>query len=195
MTVELISRINAKAQDLRMLPPGFDRLSSSDICHAISMFDTKGARLLGRVMYADQPSFAKELQHELLLALKVAAMQEKWHNIAPLAKLSGVAVTIYCAPERCRQCKGIGQKLWGARVVRCQACTRKAENGDVSHGYQRVYFTDIAQKLGITKFSMTRIWKQRYGLAIRLLMKWDEQCWDGFRLALRRKFDNRQRSG
>lgn len=195
MTVELISRLNAKVQDTRMLPPGFERLTPPDISHAISMFKTKGARLLGRVMYADQPSFAHELQRELFDELKTKARHEGWHKIGPLSKLAAVAVTVYCTQERCHQCRGIGEKKWGARIIRCPACTRRVseENEptvEVSHGYRRVFLTDIARHLGITKETMTRTWKPRYGLAMDILMRWDQQCWDGFKKALA----NRQRN-
>lgn len=193
MTVELISRLNAKVQDTRMLPPGFEQLTPPDVSHAISLFRTKGARLLGRVMYADQPSFAKELQHELLLELKAKAREWKWHNIGPLAKLSAIAVNVYCAAERCRKCNGIGEKKWGARITRCPACTRQIAKGvEVSHGYQRVYHSDIARELGVSTVNMSKTWRPRYGVALSILAKWDEQCWDGFRLALSRKtVDNR----
>lgn len=197
MSVELISRLNAKSQDLRMLPPGFERLGASDLSHAISLIQIKGARLLARVVYADQKSFAAELTHELLLCLKDHARLEKWHNTAPLKKLVAVAVTVYCAPQRCRKCQGIGERMWGAKKIQCPVCTATIGFSDEpvkrGSGWSRVYWSDIAAEIGVAKETMSRTWKRRYGLAIRTLMNWDRMVWDDLANAIKR-LDNRQQS-
>ena len=198
MSVELISRLNAKSQDLRMLPPGFEVLTQSDLSHAISLIQIKGARLLARVAYADQKSFAPELSHELLLRLKEAAKREKWHNTAPIKKLAAVAVTVYCAPQRCQKCRGLGERMWGAKKIQCPICVATigfpGETVKRGSGWSRVYWSDIAFEIGVVKETMSRTWKRRYGLAIRVLMNWDRMVWDDLAKAIKR-LDNRQRNG
>jgi type II secretory ATPase GspE/PulE/Tfp pilus assembly ATPase PilB-like protein len=167
-----------------MLPPGFENLTAPDISHAISLIPVKGARLLARVCYAEQKSFADELEHELLLKLKRAARREKWHNTKPLKRLARIVVAVY-VPERCPACRGVGYKQRGEKIVRCVVCTVKvSETATVSHGWGRVYYSDIARELGVTTVTMSRTWKRRYGLALDVLTRWDQQCWDGFAKAL-----------
>lgn len=171
-----------------MLPPGFDNLGPADVSHAISLIPVKGARLLARVMYADQKSFAPELEHELLQVIKRVAKRRKWHNISPLKKMTAIAVTVYCAAERCHKCKGIGERKWGAKIIHCPRCKVRLEGKvEKGHGWQRVYHSDIAHELGVSQEQFSRTWKRRYGLALDILMRWDGRCWNGLSRAIREK--------
>lgn len=187
MAIELLGHLNAKGQNLSFLPAGFDSLDQEDICHAVSMVQSTGARLLGRVRYADQPVFLDELQHQLMLELKRYALREKWKNITPMVTMVRIIPDMYCKVPRCRKCKGIGQRMWGNRLVTCRVCR--------GHGWEFIPQSDIAEKLKVSESEYTRTWRKRVGLAFDILARWDQILCDEFAKAIRRKsesVDNRK---
>ena len=175
--IELLGRINPKAQDLLMLPPGFMALSQIDVAHGLGKVRGRGPRLLGRVMYAEQMEFAPALEYHLLARLKIAAKLENWHNIAHLPSVAKVSTQLYTKPKRCGKCKGRGSRQWAARVIVCPRCCGSS--------WEPIHNSDLAEAIGVSHSAYTRIWSKRMGLALDILAGWDRRCINGFSNAMR----------
>lgn len=177
MNDEIMSRLNAHAQDWGMLPPGFGSLGQQDIAMALGFVHGSGPRLLGRVRYAQQDIFAKPLAELLAKKLKLWGRNSKWKNLGPIPRLAEAAVECYCAPKRCGSCKGIGQRVWANRVIVCPAC------GGSTWRVYRPY--EMASYIGVDDANWARTWAARLGVALDILAGWDRRCLAGFDRSLR----------
>ena len=179
MSVELLALLNAKIKDIRLLPPGFEHITDQDISFALSFVPGDGPRLLGRIKYADQTAFLASLEYNLYKELKHRARLEKWRNLRPLRALSRLAVSVYTSPKRCKRCRGIGEKKWGAKIIVCPRCEGST--------WEPIFSVDFADAIGV---SDTRwpTWRKRLGTALDILAGWDDLCIRGFSKALK-KFD------
>lgn len=176
--MEILALLNPHGKDLRMLPPGFQHLTSTDISHAISFIKTKGPRLVGRYKHAEQEVFKNSLNNELLIVLQKTAKANKWKNIESLQRLADVAVNLYCRPQRCSQCKGVGKRIWGDRIIVCDKC-----DGSTWNTYSDA---EIAKAIGIDRSNFGRVHKERLSVAIRILIDWDRICCSTIRKSMRR---------
>lgn len=175
-TAELLSMLNTRSPDLKMLPPGFGSLSTIDIAHALAKVHSDGARLLGRVMYAQQPSRMMDLVRTVHAELKLIAANKRWKNTEPLWRLAAVAVDLYCFPKRCTKCDGIGQRQWGAKVVVCGRCKGST--------WEPIQDRSLSRTLGMAPSTFIQIWHSRLGAALDILSKMDQDCIKGLNRAL-----------
>lgn len=176
--MEILALLNPHSKDLRMLPPGFQHLTPSDISHAVSFIRTKGPRLVGRYKHAEQEVFRNPLNKELLIILSKTAKANKWKNIDNLQMLADVAVTLYCKPQRCTQCKGVGRRKWGDRIIICDKCDGSTWNS--------LSDAVIARAIGVDPSNFIRVHKERLSVAIRILIDWDRICCNTIRKSMRR---------
>lgn len=176
--MEILALLNPHGKDLRMLPPGFQHLTSTDISHAISFIRTKGPRLIGRYKHAEQEVFKNSLNNELLISLQKTAKANKWKNTENLQRLADVAISLYCKPKRCTQCKGIGRRKWGDRIIVCSKC-----DGSTWNTYSDA---SISRFLGVEPSNFVRVHKERLSVAIRTLIDWDRICCNTIRKSMRR---------
>ncbi len=175
--MEILALLNPHSKDLRMLPPGFQHLTSQDISHALSYIKTKGPRLVGRYKHAEQLVYKKSLNDELFKAMQKTAKLNKWKNTQSLHKLTEIAVDVYCHQPRCKTCKGIGERMWGARKIVCPKCGGSTWN--------RIYDTDIAEAAGIDHSAYAKTHKERFGAAMETLRQWDRICCEVLRKSMR----------
>lgn len=173
---ELLSMLNTRSPDLKMLPPGFGALSTIDVAHALAKVDGEGARLIGRVLYAQQDARMFDLMKVLYNKLAAEAHYKRWKNTTPLWKAAGVAVDLYCYPERCIQCQGIGERRWGARVVVCSRCK--------GNTWEPLRDARFAKKLGVSAAAFNTTWSKRLRFAYDLLAEMDRDCIKGLSRAL-----------
>ncbi len=164
---EILGRINAKTMNYKAISPGFGSLTGIDVAHALSFVDGNGPRLIGRLRYADQPQFANALKHELVQALKAKAKAAKW-SVGIIPHVAELAILTYCHPQRCRKCQGIGERMWGGRIVVCSRC----------HGSTWEPTKDVGSKS--SELSRT------YGEALVILGDWDRLCINGLIEGLKR---------
>lgn len=178
MSAELLALLNAKIKDLRLLSPGFERITAHDISFALSFVRGAGPRLLGRVRYADQFIFLPPLQYQLLCVLKHRAIIEKWRNIKPLKPLAGLAISVYASPKRCSRCHGHGEKVWGGKILACPRCGVKQADGSLTKGtgWEPIFNIDFARAIGVSKSKWGETWRKRFGIALDILAKWDNRC-------------------
>jgi len=166
--MEILALLNPHSKDLRMLPPGFQHLTSQDISHALSYIKTKGPRLVGRYKHAEQLVYKKSLNDELFKAMQKTAKLNKWKNTQSLHKLTEIAVDVYCHQPRCKTCKGIGERMWGARKIVCPTC-----NGST---WLQISDAEISRTIGVDPSNYHRVHKDRMTIAMRILADWDRIC-------------------
>ena len=183
MMLELLSYLEPKTQDIRGLPPGFGKLNQADIAHALSYVHGRGPRLLGRVKYALQDEFLAPLEYQLTKSLKHRARVEYWRAIGPLPSCSKLAVKLYARPDRCQKCDGVGERLWGARIIICPRCTNSK--------WEPVTNASMSRFIGVDRANFERVWKSRLGVAMAVLGGWDNRCVGGLRKALDKPQQNR----
>ena len=161
MNPEIISILNARSPDMRMLPRGYGALSQIDIAHALGRVENDGARYLGRVLWAEQDQLATPLADCLYSQLLSHARRYRWKNTKALFNLSRLSVQLYCHPKRCVKCKGIGQRHIANKVYICARC-----NGSTWHVDSQA---TLARHIGVGKDAWSRVWEYRLKEALAIL--------------------------
>lgn len=118
-------RLNSKNQYLEgaMSSKDFGALSQQDYALAMALVKLPGARLLGRVKYAEQNEFYKGLVREVFFHIKPTAHKRRWKlTRAELYRLCETAVYEHIHPRKCRKCRGRGWRPKGKLHVHCERC-------------------------------------------------------------------------
>lgn len=161
MNPEIIAILNARSPDMRMLPRGHGALSQIDIAHALGRVEKDGPRYLGRVLWAEQDMCAVGLADCLYNDLLSHARRHRWKNINPLYRLSRLSIALYCYPQRCKKCKGIGQRHIANKVYICARCNGSTWNVDSQSA--------LAWQIGVGKDAWSRVWESRLKDALAIL--------------------------
>lgn len=175
--MEILALLNPRTKDLQSIPAGFEQLNSQDIAHAIGFINAMGPRLLARYKYANHSIFGVPLKDCLLKIMQKQAQRRKWRKSALLDTVCFLAIKMYCHPKRCENCRGIGQRVWGSRLIICPKC-----QGSTWHSVKN---TEVAEVLGIDADTYEKHWKAKLGIATTTLQDWDRECCKEIKKALR----------
>lgn len=153
---ELLSKLEAKTQDLSYVSPAWEKLTPADIAHALGKI-SKEAALFARLIHLRQEAYRNGLLDHLVKFLTKRAKIDRWkvQDRQRVQNIADAAITLYRG-HRCPQCNGVGE-LTVPLKVKCGQCS--------GSGWRLITVHEIAQFIGVNDEAYTKTWRHRLGIA------------------------------
>lgn len=165
--VKAAALLNARVQSFSTYTGG-DRLNSQDIAHAQGKMWHPGARLFGRVKWADQEEYQEKLLKLLIAEVEKLSAELKWRAWeGEIERVCKLALYESLTPKLCSTCRGLGEFVIysgkrgrpkrGAKPDLKVVCEDCAGTGIRSFAdYKRSTWTKISRS------RWRNVWSQRY---------------------------------
>ena len=181
---ELISRLNAKTQSYSIQIQGNrNTLTPSDIAAAIGLARApEAAKYLARVRYAGQLELSSKVTYALFDIINKKYhphTKRKSYKSGLLTDMAMLAVGEYVQSDRCKSCRGVGERLIDHQKVLCPDC--EGVGITLKHDEPR------SVKLGLVRSTWNQSgkftsWSKIYREMLYILGNWDRKICNQIRL-------------
>ena len=174
MSIELLQKLSPKTVSWMNIPGCITQLTPSDIANILALLDHKPAAVIGRIKYAGQIVFVKDLERYLLLEVVDISVERKWGKMPQgfLRELCRLALMDFLSAHICKSCDGQGHH--SGQI--CHECKGLQHNRNKRDMEDRLYSI-------LKRFKMKNIWRLRLLENICPIL-------DGWDLMLREHFDD-----
>lgn len=171
-----VARINPHIHRFEVGISGFGAITDRDILLALSLITSEGARLMGRVLYAGQDEYKRDLGLCLILEVNAVAGRENWKDPeGETNRVCQVAMKEYLRARLCGYCKGqesVPDPANTAKKITCPRC--KGQGGHVWGEATRARYA----KMG--RIYWKNHWSERYkNTVLPMLDKYHDIFWQG----------------
>lgn len=155
MSAKAMTLLTQKVQHFAAAPGGDPTLTQEDVCHALGMIHVEGASTLGRVKYAGQSIFIRNLENLVADKIREIAKREGWrvHHPRIIVGLTRLALVESIDPLSCPRCHGTKHRFVKRLKIECNLCQGTGRKKTTDYMYARY--------LGVDKKTW-RKWKDRY---------------------------------
>lgn len=196
---KLVAMINGNVQKY-VKGIGGPVLTPEDVALALSLVKNKGARLLGRVKYAQQEQYRGDLIFHLFVEVITLAGRERWRipkvtESDELYNICRLAIMEATEPRICRDCGGRGFEMVIPGIARRKRgrpkqgevkplrveCSRCEGKGLLAwRNFTRVRHS------GVKRWRWEKVWAKRYREQILTIVdRYEWLFWRGMRYKLR----------
>lgn len=155
MSAKAMTLLTQKVQHFAAAPGGDPALTQEDVSHALGLIKVNGASVMGRVKYAGQAKFVRDLENLVIGKVRQIAKEQNWriHNPKIIPRLARLALVESIDPLSCPRCHGTKHRFVKQLKIECDVC----------RGTGRKKLSDYmyARYLKVDKRTW-RTWKDRY---------------------------------